>query len=108
MSRMHDLFVDPAHLRCHSGACLIAQRARSISTGARGVYTGASEAVNTNRVVKCIALLLLSLRAEVWAAAPESQRPPNFVVIFCDDLGYGDLGSFGSKTIRTPHLDRMA
>jgi arylsulfatase A-like enzyme len=35
-------------------------------------------------------------------------RPPNFVVIFCDDLGYGDLGSFGHPIIRTPHLDRMA
>ncbi len=35
-------------------------------------------------------------------------RKPNFVVIFCDDLGYGDLGCFGHPTIRTPHLDRMA
>ena len=35
-------------------------------------------------------------------------RPPNFVVIFCDDLGYGDLGCFGHPTIRTPNLDRMA
>jgi len=34
--------------------------------------------------------------------------PPNFVVIFCDDLGYGDLGTFGHPTIRTPNLDRMA
>jgi arylsulfatase A len=33
---------------------------------------------------------------------------PNFVVIFCDDLGWGDLGCFGNPTIRTPHLDRMA
>ena len=32
----------------------------------------------------------------------------NFIVIFCDDLGYGDLGSFGNPTIRTPNLDRMA
>lgn len=33
---------------------------------------------------------------------------PNFVLIFVDDLGYGDLGCFGSKTIRTPNLDRLA
>ena len=33
---------------------------------------------------------------------------PNFVVIFADDLGYGDLGVYGSETIRTPNLDRMA
>lgn len=33
---------------------------------------------------------------------------PNFVLIFTDDQGYGDLGCFGSETIRTPHLDRLA
>ncbi len=35
-------------------------------------------------------------------------RPPNVIVIFTDDQGYGDLGSFGHPTLRTPHLDRMA
>ncbi len=55
-------------------------------------------------IFRCIALLFLTS----LAFAQSNKRPPNFVVIFCDDLGYGDLGSFGNPTIRTPHLDRMA
>ncbi|HAE12080.1 MAG TPA: arylsulfatase, partial [Opitutae bacterium] len=35
-------------------------------------------------------------------------RKPNFIVIFIDDMGYGDIGPFGSKKNETPHLDRMA
>src|SRR5690606_22503271 len=35
-------------------------------------------------------------------------RPPNFIVFFTDNLGYGDIGPFGSKVHRTPNLDRMA
>ncbi len=33
---------------------------------------------------------------------------PNFIIIFADDLGYGDLSSFGHPTIKTPNLDQMA
>lgn len=32
---------------------------------------------------------------------------PNFVVIMCDDLGWGDVGFNGGTTIQTPHLDEM-
>jgi arylsulfatase A-like enzyme len=35
-------------------------------------------------------------------------RRPNVLLIVADDLGYGDLGCYGSKDIRTPHLDRLA
>ena len=38
-------------------------------------------------------------------ARPEK---PNFIVILCVDLGYGDVGPFDSKVNQTPHLDRMA
>lgn len=37
-----------------------------------------------------------------------TDRSPNVILINCDDLGYGDLGSYGSKINKTPNLDRMA
>ncbi|MCA9179362.1 MAG: sulfatase [Planctomycetales bacterium] len=37
-----------------------------------------------------------------------AERPPNFIVVFCDNLGYGDIEPFGSTLHRTPHLNRMA
>jgi arylsulfatase A-like enzyme len=51
-------------------------------------------------------LLLLLLAIAMQARAQD--RPPNIVIIFADDLGYGDLGVYGHPTIRTPNLDRMA
>lgn len=39
---------------------------------------------------------------------PESDSLPNIIYIMADDLGYGDLGSYGQETIQTPRLDQMA
>lgn len=46
--------------------------------------------------------------ALVLGCSAEPQRSPNFVLIFVDDLGYGDIGPYGSTLNRTPNLDRMA
>ncbi len=42
------------------------------------------------------------------ACQPVQKELPNIVLIFADDLGYGDLGCFGNQEVRTPHIDRIA
>jgi len=44
----------------------------------------------------------------VGTAASASRGKPSFVLIFIDDMGYGDIGPFGSEINQTPNLDRMA
>ena len=51
--------------------------------------------------------LCLVLFATVTVQSAE-KRPPNIIVVFCDDMGYADIGPFGAKGYKTPHLDRMA
>jgi arylsulfatase A len=53
--------------------------------------------------IACL-LIVVFLTSPALAAT----RPPNFIVIFVDNLGNGDLGCFGSKLHRTPNIDRMA
>src|SRR5688572_6920792 len=48
-------------------------------------------------------LVALSLQAAKGA----DTRPPSFVVILADDLGYGDLGCQGATDVKTPHLDGL-
>jgi arylsulfatase A len=61
-------------------------------------------------VVMALLFLLCALpvRAAVSTGSDLAGSPPNIVIIFADDLGYGDLSCYGSPTIRTPRLDRMA
>jgi arylsulfatase A-like enzyme len=71
-----------------------------------------------------LALVLLGLAAGCGGSSPATPGtppatapspaptlppgPPNVVVILADDMGYGDLGSFGARLIKTPNLDRLA
>ncbi|MDE0624857.1 MAG: sulfatase [Bryobacterales bacterium] len=55
-----------------------------------------------------IALCLAMGLAGCVAPTEEAQRRPNFIIVFADDQGYGDLGVFGATDFRTPRIDRMA
>ena len=59
---------------------------------------------------RLLSALLVAVLPAAAASAAEAQtpRPPNVVVILVDDMGYGDIGSYGVTDIRTPHLDRLA
>jgi arylsulfatase A-like enzyme len=52
--------------------------------------------------------LLLATALLAFASASSAQRPPNIVLIYADDVGYGDLSAYGATAVSTPHLDRLA
>jgi len=64
--------------------------------------------MNARKMV-CVStsLLALSIIPPPQSAAADDDRP-NFLIILCDDLGYGDLACYGHPAIRTPNLDRLA
>ncbi|MFH5833317.1 sulfatase [Halalkalibaculum sp. DA384] len=53
-------------------------------------------------------LLGVSGNVEALQSQTKDNRSPNIIIIFADDLGYGDLSSYGHPTIKTPNLDRLA
>ena len=70
--------------------------------------------MNRRDFLKCAGVCAAALAVPGWAnralaqAAGISDVKPNFIVIFIDDMGYGDIEPYGSKVNRTPNLSRMA
>jgi arylsulfatase A-like enzyme len=62
----------------------------------------------SRRAVVNLVMCLLCAAAAARAGAQPASRPPNIVLIMADDLGPGELGCYGQKTIRTPNIDRLA
>ena len=60
-----------------------------------------------SKIYIIIATIIL-ISANSTKAGKEASRKPNLIFILADDLGYGDLGCFGQKKIKTPNLDGMA
>lgn len=58
----------------------------------------------STRTATLIALLLSALTADVASAAEQ----PNIIILFADDLGYGELSCQGNPEIPTPHIDSIA
>lgn len=78
---------------------------RSVELGGGGVSLAVMRAF-----LAPLASLLLFVAA-AFGQAPKSASSadkPNIIFILADDLGYGELGSYGQKLIQTPHLDRLA
>lgn len=70
--------------------------------------------LNRREFLKTIGLATAGVTLAGCASAPrasandKTDRPPNFVVIFIDDMGYSDVGCFGAEGYETPNIDRLA
>ncbi|WP_281614983.1 sulfatase-like hydrolase/transferase [Flammeovirga sp. SubArs3] len=55
-----------------------------------------------------LGILCLILSQKASSRALNTEQPPNVIFIFADDLGYGDLGTYGHPYMKTPNIDRLA
>lgn len=65
--------------------------------------------INFMRIkISCCALLIAGAVACSPENKKESSELPNVIIFYVDDLGYGDVGSYGAKGVATPHIDHLA
>jgi arylsulfatase A-like enzyme len=71
--------------------------------------------VGVRRQLRMLAAIAVCACALSWASLPAARgqsnpaaAPPNIVLVLVDDVGYGDIGSFGAPDARTPNIDRLA
>ncbi len=64
--------------------------------------------IRTATVLVLLCLFTANLCGETLPQEKSESAPPNVVLIFADDLGYGDLGCYGATKIKTPNIDRLA
>ncbi len=57
---------------------------------------------------KCVYSMLLTMIAGLMMVNCFAQKSPNIIIIYMDDLGYGDVGAYGAKAIKTPNIDNLA
>ena len=85
-------------------------QAFSLVANCRSGFTPRSSAYTISRrkaAPTLIDLLALSL-VIIFSSAAITAAQPNVIIMFCDDMGYADIGPFGAEGYETPNLDRLA
>ncbi|MEA1886205.1 MAG: sulfatase-like hydrolase/transferase [Bacteroidota bacterium] len=61
-----------------------------------------------NKLIAALLLVSSVLFVNSCTTSNPDLATPNIVIIFCDDMGYGDIGTYGAKAYETPNLDNLA
>ncbi|MDU0355577.1 arylsulfatase [Paraglaciecola aquimarina] len=62
--------------------------------------------MNVRLIILVISLSILSFNTQ--AADTQKSKKPNIIILLADDMGYGELGAYGQKVIKTPNIDKLA